>query len=198
MAPALRLTGTATLVPLLTDASGSIAPLAVAESTTHAGPSPGHWAPGENPKDGASGSAAGLNQLAWCEEVGPYDCYLADQLADQAEQRAIDLSKQNDWDASVQNAFRHAYWLGLLTANGFSVEEALALGDAHERDGDTAGQLYGSEDSNADQHNSQVGAYIMLERFDVSFADQCLLLGGAPDHCVEHLGAKVSPSLAVR
>jgi hypothetical protein len=36
VAPALRLTGTVTLVPLLTDASGSIAPLAVAETTTHA------------------------------------------------------------------------------------------------------------------------------------------------------------------
>ncbi|MBF8184839.1 DUF916 domain-containing protein [Nonomuraea sp. K274] len=36
VAPALRLTGTVTLVPLLTDASGSIAPLAAAEATTHA------------------------------------------------------------------------------------------------------------------------------------------------------------------
>jgi hypothetical protein len=35
VAPALRLTGTVTLVPLLTDASGSVAPLAVAETTTH-------------------------------------------------------------------------------------------------------------------------------------------------------------------
>ncbi|MEN3535156.1 DUF916 domain-containing protein [Microbispora sp. ZYX-F-249] len=37
--PALRLTGTVTLVPLLTDAAGSVAPLAAAESATHA------WAP---------------------------------------------------------------------------------------------------------------------------------------------------------
>jgi uncharacterized membrane protein len=36
VAPALRLTGTVTLVPLLTDASGSVAPLAVVETTTHA------------------------------------------------------------------------------------------------------------------------------------------------------------------
>ncbi|MFC4018934.1 WxL protein peptidoglycan domain-containing protein [Micromonospora sp. GCM10011542] len=36
VAPALRLTGTVTLVPLLTDASGSIAPLASVETTTHA------------------------------------------------------------------------------------------------------------------------------------------------------------------
>ncbi|KAB8178753.1 DUF916 domain-containing protein [Microbispora catharanthi] len=34
--PALRLTGTVTLVPLLTDAAGSVAPLAVVESTAHA------------------------------------------------------------------------------------------------------------------------------------------------------------------
>ncbi|MGW5265006.1 hypothetical protein ACWEQG_28875 [Microbispora sp. NPDC004025] len=33
--PALRLTGTVTLVPLLTDAAGSVAPLAAVESTTH-------------------------------------------------------------------------------------------------------------------------------------------------------------------
>ncbi|MCC5577597.1 DUF916 domain-containing protein [Microtetraspora sp. AC03309] len=36
VAPALRLTGTVTLIPLLTDASGSVAPLATVESTTHA------------------------------------------------------------------------------------------------------------------------------------------------------------------
>jgi hypothetical protein len=36
VAPALRLTGTVTLVPLLTDASGSVAPLAVVGTTTHA------------------------------------------------------------------------------------------------------------------------------------------------------------------
>ncbi|MEU6414655.1 DUF916 domain-containing protein [Microbispora sp. NPDC046933] len=34
--PALRLTGTVTLVPLLTDAAGSVAPLSVVESTAHA------------------------------------------------------------------------------------------------------------------------------------------------------------------
>ncbi|WP_433352083.1 WxL protein peptidoglycan domain-containing protein [Microtetraspora malaysiensis] len=34
--PALRLTGTVTLMPLLTDAAGSVAPLANVESTTHA------------------------------------------------------------------------------------------------------------------------------------------------------------------
>ncbi|MFF4779106.1 WxL protein peptidoglycan domain-containing protein [Microtetraspora fusca] len=34
--PALRLTGTVTLVPLLTDAAGSVAPLADVENTTHA------------------------------------------------------------------------------------------------------------------------------------------------------------------
>lgn len=36
VAPALRLTGTVALVPLLTDASGSVAPLANVEGTTHA------------------------------------------------------------------------------------------------------------------------------------------------------------------
>ncbi|MBB2748405.1 UNVERIFIED_ORG: hypothetical protein FHR35_008298 [Microbispora rosea subsp. rosea] len=41
--PALRLTGTVTLVPLLTDAAGSVAPLAVVESTAHAWSLP--WAP---------------------------------------------------------------------------------------------------------------------------------------------------------
>jgi hypothetical protein len=42
VAPALRLTGTVTLVPLLTDASGSIAPLDAVETTAHAVPIP--WA----------------------------------------------------------------------------------------------------------------------------------------------------------
>ncbi|MEU6427101.1 DUF916 domain-containing protein [Microbispora sp. NPDC046973] len=41
--PALRLTGTVTLVPLLTDAAGSVAPLAAVESTTHTWTLP--WAP---------------------------------------------------------------------------------------------------------------------------------------------------------
>jgi hypothetical protein len=38
--PALRLTGTVTLIPLLTDASGSVAPLAVVETTTDAWTNP--------------------------------------------------------------------------------------------------------------------------------------------------------------
>jgi hypothetical protein len=42
VAPALRLTGTATLVPLLTDASNSVAPLAAVEATAHAWTAP--WA----------------------------------------------------------------------------------------------------------------------------------------------------------
>ncbi|HEY0542180.1 MAG TPA: hypothetical protein VGD53_27720 [Actinoallomurus sp.] len=40
--PALRLTGTVTLTPLLTDAAGSVAPLAGVETTTHAWTTP--WA----------------------------------------------------------------------------------------------------------------------------------------------------------
>jgi hypothetical protein len=43
VAPALRLTGTVTLVPLLTDAAGSVAPLATVETTTHAWITP--WVP---------------------------------------------------------------------------------------------------------------------------------------------------------
>jgi hypothetical protein len=42
VAPTLRLTGTVTLVPLLTDTAGSIAPLAGVDTTTHAWPVP--WA----------------------------------------------------------------------------------------------------------------------------------------------------------
>ncbi|MFC6077405.1 DUF916 domain-containing protein, partial [Microbispora camponoti] len=41
--PALRLTGTVTLVPLLTDAAGSVAPLAAVDGTAHAWTLP--WAP---------------------------------------------------------------------------------------------------------------------------------------------------------
>ena len=36
VAPAVSLTGTVTLVPLLTDAAGSVAPLAAVETTAHA------------------------------------------------------------------------------------------------------------------------------------------------------------------
>ncbi|MEO3872758.1 DUF916 domain-containing protein [Nonomuraea sp. B12E4] len=42
VAPALRLTGTVTLVPLLTDSSNSVSPLAAVETTTHAWTAP--WA----------------------------------------------------------------------------------------------------------------------------------------------------------
>jgi len=41
--PALRLTGTVTLVPLLTDAAGSVAPLTAVERTAHTWTPP--WAP---------------------------------------------------------------------------------------------------------------------------------------------------------
>ena len=115
---------------------------------------------GGNSKDGPSNSGAGINQAGWCAEVGPYNCGVANRLAKQSVDRAIELSKLNNWDASIQNAFRHSFWMALLTANGFEISETLALGEAHERDGDTPGQLFGSEDSNADLHNNDVGARI--------------------------------------
>jgi RHS repeat-associated protein len=115
---------------------------------------------GANSNDGPSNTGGGINQAAWCAYAGAYNCGVGLWLGEQATKRASQLSRGKGWGSDVQNAFRHSYWMALMTANGFSIDETLALGEAHERDGDTPEQLWGSEDSKADLHNNRVGAYI--------------------------------------
>ncbi|WP_431942363.1 FG-GAP-like repeat-containing protein [Micromonospora marina] len=113
-----------------------------------------------NAEDEPSGGGVPVRQAAWCADMGGYNCALANALSNQAIERADDLKDLKGWENGERNAFRHAYWMALMTANGFSVEDALYLGEAHERDGDKPGQMWGSEDSNADLHNNAVGARI--------------------------------------
>ncbi len=72
----------------------------------------------------------------WCFEIlhptRVYDCYKANQLADEA----LKSAKEN-YPKSLHNgpgdAYRHCYWSGLLTFE-FGEAEAKGFGDRHEDD----------------------------------------------------------------
>ncbi|WP_435818437.1 DUF6973 domain-containing protein [Micromonospora chalcea] len=116
--------------------------------------------PGANAEAESTADGVPVYQAGWCGGMPGYNCILAFRLSEQAKERATRLKGQKNWIFGERNAFRHSYWMALMTANGFSVEEALALGAAHELDGDKPGEMLGSEESNADLHNNEVGARI--------------------------------------
>jgi hypothetical protein len=89
--------------------------------------------------------------------------YASFVLADRALQKSRELAERHGWSRGRENAFRHAYWMGLLTIHGFTFDEAIRLGVAHEKDTDTPGAEYGSEDSNADLHNNEIGARLGVD-----------------------------------
>jgi RHS repeat-associated protein len=118
---------------------------------------------GANSDDGFTGGSMGANQVAWCASVGALKCAIAHELKQQAIDKVNELAGKYQWSRGRRNAFRHSYWMGLMTLYGFSYDEAIALGEAHENDTDTPGELPGSPDSNADLHNNGVGARIGVD-----------------------------------
>lgn len=58
------------------------------------------------------------------------------------------------------NAFRHALLVASMTSQGIDPESAIDLGVAHELDGDTPGEEWGTHDSYSDLVNNQAGAEI--------------------------------------
>lgn len=60
------------------------------------------------------------------------------------------------------NAFRHALLMASVTSAGIDYDSAIDLGVAHELDGDTVGEGWGSHDSYSDLVNNQAGAEIGL------------------------------------
>lgn len=147
---------------------------------------------GDNPDDGFTGSSLGLHQSAWCAAVGPLACAKAMLIQRRALQRTNELARERDWSRAQRNAFRHSYWMGLMTVRGFSYADTIALGEAHEKDTDTPGELPGSKDSNADLHNNATGARIGV---DVRPWHVALLEMGATDEHEKELEERLIPLL---
>ncbi|QSB04838.1 WXG100 family type VII secretion target [Natronoglycomyces albus] len=61
------------------------------------------------------------------------------------------------------NAFRHALLYAAMTADGIDESTSIELGVAHEMDGDTPGEEWGTHDSYSDLVNNKAGAAIGLE-----------------------------------
>lgn len=118
---------------------------------------------GDNSDDGFTGSSLGFYQAAWCASAGLLACGKAMLLQQQALQRTNELADEHNWSRAQRNAFRHSYWMGLMTVHGFTYSSTIALGEAHEKDTDTPGELPGSKDSNADLHNNATGARIGVD-----------------------------------
>ncbi|WP_433530635.1 RHS repeat domain-containing protein [Micromonospora sp. CA-263727] len=124
------------------------------------GKSPGS---GANSDDGFTGSSLGIYQTLWCLDMGLLACARGILI----QQKALDVSNRLAdnfrWSTGRRNAFRHSYWMGLMTVHGFTYDDAVTLGVGHEKDTDTQGELPGSADSNADLHNNSVGARIGVD-----------------------------------
>ncbi|MGH3697484.1 MAG: DUF6973 domain-containing protein [Pseudonocardiaceae bacterium] len=118
---------------------------------------------GANSDDGFTGGSLGVHQAAWCAVVGPVECGRAILLQRKAIERTNKLADELNWSTGQRNAFRHSYWMGLMTVHGFTYDLTTALGKAHENDTDTPGELPGSKDSNADLHNNATGARIGVD-----------------------------------
>ena len=122
------------------------------------------WAgSGDNSDDGFTGSSLGPHQAAWCLAQGAVQCGRAILLQQQALERTNELADKYNWSTGQRNAFRHSYWMGLMTVHGFTYDATTKLGVAHEKDTDTAGELPGSKDSNADIHNNETGARLGVD-----------------------------------
>ena len=147
---------------------------------------------GDNSGDGFTGGSLGLHQSAWCAAQGPLACAKAMLIQRKALQRTNELADQYNWSRAQRNAFRHSYWMGLMTVRGFSYDDTVALGEAHEKDTDTPGELPGSKDSNADLHNNATGARIGV---DVRPWHVALLEMGATDEHEKELEERLIPML---
>jgi hypothetical protein len=118
---------------------------------------------GDNSGDGPSGGSFGPHQAIWCASVGAIQCLRAKNIKDEALQKTNELADKYGWSTGQRIAFRHSYWMGLMTVHGFSYDETIRLGEAHENDTDKAGELPGSPDSNADLHNNRTGARLGVD-----------------------------------
>ncbi|GIJ27680.1 hypothetical protein Vqi01_28420 [Micromonospora qiuiae] len=118
---------------------------------------------GANSKDGFTGSSLGYHQARWCLDMGLLACARGIVIQQKALSVSNRLADQFRWSTGRRNAFRHSYWMGLMTVHGFTYDQAIELGVAHEEDTDTPGELPGSPDSNADLHNNSVGARIGVD-----------------------------------
>ncbi len=147
---------------------------------------------GANSGDGFTGGSLGLHQAAWCAEVGPLACGKAILLKEKALERTNKLADERNWSTEQRNAFRHSYWMGLMTVHGFTYDKAIALGEAHEKDTDTPGELPGSKDSNADLRNNATGARIGV---DIRPWYVALTGMGATDEHEEELEKRLIPML---
>ncbi|MFY1655301.1 RHS repeat domain-containing protein [Solwaraspora sp. WMMB762] len=118
---------------------------------------------GANSDDGFTGSSLGVFQGRWCLIMGPISCLRGVVIQQKAIDAANTFGDRYGWSVGRRNAFRHSYWMGLMTLSGFTYSDTVALGLAHEKDTDKPGELLGSPDSNADLHNNSVGARVGVD-----------------------------------
>ncbi|WP_326555231.1 RHS repeat domain-containing protein [Micromonospora sp. NBC_01813] len=118
---------------------------------------------GANSDDGFTGSSLGVFQGRWCLVMGPISCLRGVLIQQKAIDAANRFGDEYGWSVGRRNAFRHSYWMGLMTLSGFTYSDTVALGLAHEKDTDKSGELLGSPDSDADLHNNSVGARVGVD-----------------------------------
>ena len=109
-----------------------------------------------------SDRGSGPHQLWWCVQQSVLDCYGALRDGERAIEAARELRQLRDWSREEQNAFQHAYWIGLVTRR-IDAAAALALGEAHEAD-----QSDGEADTRKDLLNNERGSFVaeLLESKD--------------------------------
>ncbi|MEV0830084.1 DUF6973 domain-containing protein [Nonomuraea rubra] len=103
----------------------------------------------------------GPHQVSWCLSVGLSNCNKALAASMQAtafaEEYTDELGLTGNPREQMQNAIRHATWMALLLVRGFTSEEAMSFGAAHELDVLDPDLGVGSFEANVDFHNNLVG-----------------------------------------
>jgi RHS repeat-associated protein len=111
----------------------------------------------------------GAYQIAWCYEYGAAACATVFELSVKAQFDALIF----EWDLRMlgvpkkeairrANAYRHALWMARLVLSGFSAEQALSFGVAHELDNPNPAHRYGHKNSDVDLRNNVAGVNIGL------------------------------------
>jgi hypothetical protein len=111
-------------------------------------------------------SAVCANNFPLCPmAVG--DSFAANGYGQNVYKRAIEAGYTSEEATAVENAFRHAYWMALLTRD-ISCNFAEAMGHAHEQDGVASTP----NDHEIDYWNNEVGREVGRDAYSKDWSDQ--------------------------
>lgn len=123
--------------------------------------------------------------------MGVVRCGVALRIEIQATNDANDRFRNRDvdeWERNQWNAYHHAIWMARMIQAGFTFEEAMTLGLAHEMDAQDPGSNYGSFESRVDMHNDWVGAQLGMRAKENGVDPETYVLLAMQPNCAATVG----------